>query len=114
MRVNLDGEVAIVTGGANGIGRAIAGQLAENGAGVVIVDIDAEAAERAASEVAAAGARCTSLAGDVSDAGRMEQVVAEVVARFGKINVLVNNAGIGTYHRVPIHEYPPADWQRIL
>jgi NAD(P)-dependent dehydrogenase (short-subunit alcohol dehydrogenase family) len=114
MRVNLDGEVALVTGGANGIGRAIAQQLAENGAAVAIVDVDEPAAERAAGEVTQAGGVCVALGGDVSDAEQMERAAAAVHDRFGQINILVNNAGIGTYHRVPIHEYPPADWQRIL
>jgi NAD(P)-dependent dehydrogenase (short-subunit alcohol dehydrogenase family) len=114
MKVNLEGDVAIVTGGAHGIGRAIVSTLAVNGAAVAILDLDGEGAERAAAEVAAEGRAAIALAGDVSDAEQMERAAEAVLGRFGRINILVNNAGIGTYHRVPIHEYPPADWQRIL
>src|SRR5207244_11816761 len=96
MKVQLDGQVAIVTGGAHGNGRAITQALADNGAQIAIVDIDATAGEQAASEVSSAGATCVALAGDVSDIERMEQVARQVEDRFGKINILVNNAGINT------------------
>jgi 3-oxoacyl-[acyl-carrier protein] reductase len=115
MQVDLSGQVAVVTGGARGIGRAIVQALAENGARVVIVDRDAAAGEEAAREVAAGAGSCLALAGDVTDAGRMERVAAEVVARCGGIQILVNNAGINTSRdRVPVHEYGLDDWQRIL
>src|SRR3989442_5282568 len=106
MKVQLGGQVAIVTGGAHGIGRAITQALADNGAQIVIVDVDAGAGEQAAAEVTSTGASCMALAGDVSDIERMEQVARQVEDRFGKINILVNNAGINTGGgRVPIHEY---------
>jgi 3-oxoacyl-[acyl-carrier protein] reductase len=114
MRVDLRGQVAVVTGGANGIGRAIVEQLAENGAAVAIVDLEAEAAERAAREVVAAGGICLALTGDVSDSDRMGAAAAEVEGRLGRIDILVNNAGINSHHRVPIHEYTREDWDRIL
>jgi NAD(P)-dependent dehydrogenase (short-subunit alcohol dehydrogenase family) len=115
MKVQLDGQVAIVTGGAHGIGRAITQALADNGAQIVIVDIDGSAGEQAAAEVASAGVTCVALAGDVSDIERMEEVARQVEERFGKINILVNNAGINTGGgRVPIHEYSQEDWDRII
>jgi 3-oxoacyl-[acyl-carrier protein] reductase len=115
MKVQLDGQVAIVTGGAHGIGRAITQALADNGAQIAIVDIDATAGEQAASEVSSAGATCVALAGDVSDIERMEQVARQVEDRFGQIDILVNNAGINTGGgRVPIHEYSQQDWDRII
>jgi 3-oxoacyl-[acyl-carrier protein] reductase len=115
MTVDLQDQVAMITGGANGIGRAIVQALADNGARVAIVDLDAAAGERAATEVTEAGGRCLTVAGDVSDAGRMEQVVEEVLARLGRIDILVNNAGINTRSdRVPVHEYSLEDWNRIL
>jgi 3-oxoacyl-[acyl-carrier protein] reductase len=114
MKISLEGQVAIVTGGANGIGRAIVQQLAENGVQVVIVDLEAEAAEQAAREVVESSGACLALAGDVSDVARMEAVAQEVEQRFGRIDILVNNAGINSLHRVPIHEYALEDWHRIL
>jgi NAD(P)-dependent dehydrogenase (short-subunit alcohol dehydrogenase family) len=115
MKVNLNDQVALVTGGAQGIGRAIVQAFADNGAHVVIVDLDAEAGERAAREVVEAGRACLALAGDVADVAQMEQVVEQVMGRLGRINILVNNAGINTRSdRVPIHEYSLEDWHAIL
>ncbi len=114
MKVDLEGQVAIVTGGAMGIGRAIVQALAENGARLVIVDIDQNAAERAAAELKAEGKECLALRGDVADVGQMESAVEQVMSRLGKINILINNAGINTTGgRVPIQEYSLEDWQRI-
>ena len=115
MKVNLEGQVAVVTGGANGIGRAIVQVFAENGANVVIVDIDAEAGEHAAHEVSQLGVKCLAMNDDVSDVDRMENVAKQVVESFGKINILINNAGINTQSdRAPIHEYSIEDWHRIV
>jgi NAD(P)-dependent dehydrogenase (short-subunit alcohol dehydrogenase family) len=115
MRVHLAGKTALVTGGANGIGRAIVQALAENGARVVIADLEGEAAEQAAAEVREAGAECAALAADVTDGARMEAVAETAAARFGGIEILVNNAGINTRRdRAPIHEYAREDWDRIL
>jgi len=115
MKVNLNEQVAVVTGGAHGIGRAIVQALADNGAHVVIVDIDAVAGESAAREVVGSGGKCIVLSGDVASASQMERIAEEIVNRLGRINILVNNAGINTVRgRVPIHEYSPDDWHRIL
>ncbi|MCZ6681285.1 MAG: 3-oxoacyl-ACP reductase FabG [Candidatus Poribacteria bacterium] len=115
MKVNLNEQVALVTGGAHGIGNAIVHALVDNGAHVVIVDIDAEAGEEAARKVVDAGGTCLSLAGDVSDVKQMENVVEQVMGQLGRINILINNAGINTRgDRVPIHEYSLEDWQSIM
>jgi NAD(P)-dependent dehydrogenase (short-subunit alcohol dehydrogenase family) len=115
MKVDLSGQVALVTGGAQGIGRAIVEVLSGNGARVVIVDIDREAAERTARELLALGSPCLVLTGDVSDHRQMEQIVEQGLNHFGRIDVLVNNAGINTLRdRVPIHEFELQDWNRIL
>jgi 3-oxoacyl-[acyl-carrier protein] reductase len=115
MRVDLSGQVALVTGGAQGIGRAIVEVLASNGARVVIIDIDLEAGERTARELSGLGSPCLLLAGDVSDHQQMEQAVSQVLERLERIDILVNNAGINTLRdRVPIHEYDLQDWNRIL
>jgi NAD(P)-dependent dehydrogenase (short-subunit alcohol dehydrogenase family) len=115
MKVNLNEWIAIVTGGAHGIGRAIVQTLSDNGAHIVIVDIDAEAGEKAAQEVVEAGGACLSLEGDVSDVKQMEDVVEQVRDHLGRIDILINNAGINTHSdRVPIHEYSLEDWNRIV
>ncbi len=115
MKVDLNERVAIVTGGAHGIGRAIVQALSDNGAHIVIVDIDGEAGEKAANEVIEGGGACMSLAADVSDAEQMAAVAAQVMNRLGRINILINNAGINTRSdRVPIHEYSLEDWNRIV
>ncbi len=115
MKVALEGRVAVVTGGAQGIGRAIVDALIANGAYVAIVDIDTESGIETAEEVRQGGGTCLFVAGDVSDVEQMEAVSAEIAGHFGTIEILVNNAGINTKsNRVPIHEYTLADWHRIL
>ncbi len=110
MRVELGGEIAVVTGGARGIGRAIAEALSANGARVFVVDIDADEAARTAAEIAAGTGECVALTGDVSRIEDMEEVADTV----GPVDILVNNAGINTRSdRVPIHEYSVDDWRRI-
>lgn len=108
MKVELEGQVALVTGAARGIGQAIADTLAQNGARVVYADIDLEGAQ-----AAAVGGRALRM--DVSDAAEVEQAVAEIVREYGRLDILVNNAGINTIHnRVGIHEFPIEEWDRII
>jgi NAD(P)-dependent dehydrogenase (short-subunit alcohol dehydrogenase family) len=115
MQVDLSGQIALVTGGAQGIGLAIAQQLAANGAALAILDLEADAADEAARAIVATGGRAIALAGDVADAGRMAAVVEEIRRPWGPVSILVNNAGINTAKdRRAIHEYSDEDWHRIL
>ena len=115
MRVAREEQVAVVTGGAQGIGRAIVDALIDNGAYVAIVDIDVQAGQQTVEEIQRNGGTCLFVEGDVSDAAQMEIVADRIAGHFGKVEILVNNAGINTKSdRVPIHEYTLEDWQRIL
>jgi len=89
-----DRKVAIVTGGGQGIGRAIALDFAEAGIDVVIADINLEAAETAAAEAAAAGSVPLAFELNVADAGNVEAFVEKVSEKYGRIDYLINNAGI--------------------
>jgi 3-oxoacyl-[acyl-carrier protein] reductase len=92
----LDGKVALVTGGASGIGRAIAELFAREGAAIGIVDLERERARTIAGEIAAAGAKTAAAHADVADEPQVKSAIAEIVAKLGEIDILVNNAGIDT------------------
>lgn len=89
-----EGRVALVTGGAQGIGRALVLALAEAGADVAVTDVNPSGAEEAASAVAATGRRSWALAGDVADFDAAREMAEKVLKDTGKIDILVNNAGI--------------------
>lgn len=91
----LAGQVALVTGAARGIGKAIAQRLAQDGAEVQVADIDAEGAVETATDLASQGLRASPLALDVTDGNRVQAAVDAIIARFGKLEILVNNAGSG-------------------
>jgi 3-hydroxybutyrate dehydrogenase len=108
----LDGKVAIVTGSASGIGKEIALVFAREGARVVIADMMLPAAQSTAAEFEAAGHTAFAVAMNVTDEAAVEAGVAAVMEKFGRIDVLVSNAGIQIVH--PIVEFPFADWKKLL
>ena len=115
MKVDLKNQAALVTGGAKGIGKSISTLLASNGARVAMVDIDPEAAEKTAAGIRESGGEALAIEGDVSRAEQMEAAVERILEEWGKLTILVNNAGINTTGgRVPIQEFPAEDWDRIL
>jgi NAD(P)-dependent dehydrogenase (short-subunit alcohol dehydrogenase family) len=110
VRIDLSGQVAVVTGGAGAIGGGIVSRLAENGARVVIADIDLAAARSLAARTPGAIA----IGIDISDEASTEAGIAAILRECGGIDILVNNAGINSFvHRVNIDTYPVAEWDRI-
>ncbi|AHB04871.2 short-chain dehydrogenase [Pandoraea pnomenusa 3kgm] len=109
------GKICIVTGAASGIGRAIATRLAESGASVVIADVTTEViegGEPTAEMLRHAGYDVTYRRTDVSSEGDVNQLVQDVVARYGKLDVLVNNACVR--HARPLLEMEESEWNRII
>lgn len=92
--MSMDGQVAFVTGGARGIGKAIAGALANMGCNIVVADIDQESSERTALEIKGSGVDTLAVSLDVSDSGSVASAFKAALDKFGGIDVLVNNAGI--------------------
>lgn len=93
MDLQLNGRVALVTGGSQGIGKAVAARLAQEGASVVIAARGAELLDKVAAEIRAAGGKVHALVADVSQAADCERLVAETIKTFGHLDILVNNAG---------------------
>ena len=108
----LDGRVAIVTGGGHGIGKAYARRLADEGAAVVIAELDAPAGERVAAEVGGLAVRT-----DVSEEASVGEMARRTLERYGRVDILVNNAAIFAtvpMSRAPFDEIDPAEWDRMM
>ncbi len=109
----LQGKVALITGASQGLGRALAERLAREGAHVALVDIADEAAQQAADEIAAAqGAQILALHADVTDPAQVDAVVDQTVARFGRLDIVVANAGIVIAGAVD--EIEPIRWRAVI
>src|SRR5690625_3294700 len=105
-------RVALVTGSASGIGKEIAIRFAREGAVAVIADLNLEAAQTSAEEIIQSGGQAYAIAMDVTDEQQVEDGVNEVVQRYGKVDILVSNAGIQIVH--PIVDFPYEDWKRLM
>lgn len=109
--MQLDGKVAFITGAASGIGHAIAKRYLEAGAQVVIADLNAEGAAKAARELAG-DKSAIGVGMDVSNEDQVNAGVAKTIEAFGRVDVLVSNAGIQIVY--PIEDFPFADWKKLL
>jgi 3-oxoacyl-[acyl-carrier protein] reductase len=112
MSKQLDGKVALVTGGAQGIGKAIAIELAKSGADLAIVDVNLESAEATVKELQAMGVKSIALKVDVRNFAETEAMVKEVAEKLGGLDILVNNAGI-TKDKLLLR-MDEADWDAVM
>ena len=113
MTHDFTGKVAIVTGAGSGIGAAVARQLASSGARVIVADLAEDAAQKVAAEITAAGGTASAFAIDVTDAGRVAEMVAFAEKTYGGLHLAVNNAGIGG-HLGPVGDYPLDGWAKVI
>ena len=110
--MHLNGKTALVTGGAQGIGKAIALALAKAGADVAVSDVNLEKASETAAEIAALGVKSFAIGGNVADGASAVAMVDEAVAKLGKLDILVNNAGITRDNL--IMRMKEEDWDLVL
>jgi 3-oxoacyl-[acyl-carrier protein] reductase len=111
----LEGKVAIVTGGASGLGKTFCLALAEQGASLVVADIKEKEAEQTASEIQARGGRAISIKTDVTSEAATLAMAEEAIKQFGRIDILVNNAAlVYGITRKPFTEIPPDEWDKLM
>ena len=112
MKQDFDGAIAILTGGARGIGRAVAEEMARRGAVTVVADLDAEKADTVVTAIRDAGGKARSAQLDVTDAGAFGRLVERTVDEHGRLDYLFNNAGIGVSGEV--RDLPAGAWDRVI
>src|SRR5271168_633940 len=108
----LQDKVAVITGAASGIGRAIAHALAGRGTRIVAIDIDTAGIDRLIEDVSARGAGAFGYVADVSEPDAFEKIRDAALGRFGRIDIIVNNVGVLT-NGLP-QDIPVSEWQRII
>lgn len=113
MKPGFKGKIALVTGAGSGIGAAVSRQLAEEGAEVVVADLDAEAALSIATEIRSNGGAAHDFAVDVTDAAAVEKLVKFAVQKCGGLHLAVNNAGIGGAYKTTA-DYPLDSWHELM
>src|SRR6188472_1616948 len=105
------GKVAVVTGAASGIGWAMAETFAREGSAVVVADLETDAGERVAAGIRDAGGDALALSVDVSDASAVERLAATTVDRYGRVDVVCNNAGVSTFNLM--RDQTLEDWKWV-
>lgn len=112
MEISIKGKVAIVTGGASGLGEATSMALAKEGVSVAVVDLSLDMAEAVAAKVRGAGGNAIGLAADVGDEEQVAKTVSDALHSFGRIDFMINNAG--TDYVLPITEMTVEQWDRVI
>jgi NAD(P)-dependent dehydrogenase (short-subunit alcohol dehydrogenase family) len=110
--MSLSGKVALVTGGSRGIGKEIARLLAREGAAVVICARNIDGLRETASSISRSGGRCVYREADITDEGQVNAMAREVVRLYGRIDILINNAGVGVYK--PLAASTAEDWETVM
>ena len=110
----LMGKVALVTGGASGIGRATALRMAEEGAKLLVADRDGEGAERTAAAIIQAGGQARGVAADVTDEAQVAAMVQAALDAFGRLDCAFNNAGVAPAEAQPLAEITAEEWARVI
>lgn len=113
MPTDFSGKTAIVTGAASGIGAAIARELAQAGAMVILSDLDESGMAKVVAEIVSTGGKAEAIRTDTGDAAQVEAMVAFAVKHGGALHLLVNNAGIGG-PAAPVGEYPLDGWHQVI
>ncbi|MEE9172337.1 MAG: SDR family NAD(P)-dependent oxidoreductase [candidate division NC10 bacterium] len=111
--MRLEGKVALITGGSQGIGKAVAAAFTREGAEVIVTARGREGLEAAAAEIGAGRGRVVPLQADVGDRQQVQGLAGKIKERFGEVHVLVNNASL-LGPRVPVLEYPEEDWEAVI
>jgi NAD(P)-dependent dehydrogenase (short-subunit alcohol dehydrogenase family) len=114
MAGRLEGKVALVTGGASGIGRATALTFAREGAKLIVADMNADGGQQTVHMITENGGEATFIQVDVSNATAVEAMISKAVETYGRLDCAHNNAGIAGRIRAPLHECPEDVWDQVL
>ena len=112
MTLDFAGRVTIVTGAGRGMGRAVAARLAAGGAKLVVNDLDVDSAERTACALRESGAEALAAPGDVTSSADVARMVSSALGNFGRIHVLINNAGV--LRPTPVFDIEEEEWDMVV